>query len=301
MPISLSVYSAIGEISWHWFSENVRFQQWEHPLPQVPLINYIFGCFVWFFFFFFFFGSRKPPCDAFLFSWVLFSFLNSEFPFSPSKSSISLNGLPILPFHFAFQLLDCLEAKETGYIHAKLGLTLFPGFKVSPEPTAFWLFSAHSATGLTPYLHSAFSAPSRRTVVLEKTLESPLDFKEIKWINPKGNQVLNIHRKDWCWSWNSNTLATSCEELTHCKKKNPDAGENWGQEEKGTMEDEMVGWYHRLNGHEFEQAPGGGDRHGSVACCSPWGRKESGMIWTDWRGKRLQENSFIEVGAKEIL
>ena len=89
-----------------------------------------------FFFFFFFFCSRKPPCDAFLFSWVLFSFLNSGFPFSPSKSSISLNGLPILPFHFAFQLLDYLEAKETGYIHAKLGLTLFPGFKISPEPTA---------------------------------------------------------------------------------------------------------------------------------------------------------------------
>ena len=55
------------------------------------------------------------------------------------------------------------------------------------------------------------------TVVLKKTLESPLDGKEIQPVNPKGNQVLNIHWKDWCWSWNSNTLATSCEELTYLK------------------------------------------------------------------------------------
>ena len=53
------------------------------------------------------------------------------------------------------------------------------------------------------------------TVVLEKTLESPLDCKEIKLVNPKGNQ--NIHWREWCWSWNSNTLATWCEELTHWK------------------------------------------------------------------------------------
>ena len=89
------------------------------------------------------------------------------------------------------------------------------------------------------------------SVVLEKTLESPLDCKEIQPIHPKGNQsVLNIHWKDWCWSWSSNTLATWCEELPHLK--DPDAGKDWGQEEKGTTEDEMVGWHHRLNGHEFE-------------------------------------------------
>ena len=58
-------------------------------------------------------------------------------------------------------------------------------------------------------------------------------------------------------------------------EKNPDAGKDWRQEEKGTTEDEMVGWHHRLNGHEFEQAPGVGDGQGSLACCSPWGRKES--------------------------
>ena len=56
--------------------------------------------------------------------------------------------------------------------------------------------------------------------------------------------------KEWCWSWNSSTLATSCEELTHWK--NSDAGRDWGQEEKGTTEDEMAGWHHQLDGHEFE-------------------------------------------------
>ena len=56
--------------------------------------------------------------------------------------------------------------------------------------------------------------------------------------------------EDWCWNWNSNTLATSCKELTHWK--DPDAGRDWGQEEKGTTEDKMDGWFHRLNGHEFE-------------------------------------------------
>ena len=75
------------------------------------------------------------------------------------------------------------------------------------------------------------------TVVLEKTLESPLDSKEIQPVHPKG-------------SWNSNTLATWCKNWL--LGKDPDAGKDWGQEEKGTTEDEMVGWHHRLNGHEFE-------------------------------------------------
>ena len=56
--------------------------------------------------------------------------------------------------------------------------------------------------------------------------------------------------------------------------KDPDPGKDWKQEEKGTTEDEMVGWYHRLDGHEFEQALGVSDGQGSLVCCSPWGRKE---------------------------
>ena len=67
--------------------------------------------------------------------------------------------------------------------------------------------------------------------------------------------TLNIHWKDWCWSWNSNTLATWCEELT--LGKDPDTGKDLGQEEKGATEDEMVWWDHQFNGREFEQTQGG--------------------------------------------
>ena len=65
--------------------------------------------------------------------------------------------------------------------------------------------------------------------------------------------------------------------------KDPDARKDWGQEEKGTTEDEMVGWYHQLNGHEFEQVPGIGDGQGSRVCCSPWGRKVriEQLNWTE--------------------
>ena len=69
--------------------------------------------------------------------------------------------------------------------------------------------------------------------------------------------------------------------------KDPVAGKDWRQKEKGTTEDEMVGWHHRLDGHEFEQAPGVGDGQGGLACCSPWGRKQwdttERLNWTEWR------------------
>ena len=69
--------------------------------------------------------------------------------------------------------------------------------------------------------------------------------------------------------------------------KDPDAGKDWGQEEKGVTEDEMVGWHHRLSGHKFEQTLGDSEGQGSLACCSPWGRRESGM--TEWlKSKFLQ-------------
>ena len=70
-------------------------------------------------------------------------------------------------------------------------------------------------------------------------------------------------------------------------EKDPDAGKDWRQEEKGTTEDEMVAWHHRLNGHEFEQAPGDGEGQGSLECWSPWGRKESDMT------ERLNNNNKV--------
>ena len=116
-------------------------------------------------------------------------------------------------------------------------------------------------------------------VVFEKTLESPLDYKDILPVHPKGNQSwLFIGRTD---AEAPNTLATSCEELT--PGKDTDTGKDWRQEKKGMTEDEMVGWHHQLDGREFEQALGVGDGQGSLACCSPWGHKELDTTeWLNW-------------------
>ena len=114
-----------------------------------------------------------------------------------------------------------------------------------------------------------------RKIVLEKTLESPLHCEEIKPVNPKWNQPwIFIGRTDAeaevpiLWSPDAKNWLTG---------KDPDAGKDWGQEEKGTIEEEMVGWHHWLDGHEFEQALGIGDGQETLACWSPWGRKESDM------------------------
>ena len=115
---------------------------------------------------------------------------------------------------------------------------------------------------------------SFQSVVLEKTLGSPLDSKEIKPVHPKGNQ-------SWIFTgrfdaeaeapiivhlmWTADSLAKT------------DAGWSWGQEEKGMTEDEMVGWHHWLDSHESEQILGDSEGQGSLVCCSPWGHKESDM------------------------
>ena len=123
-------------------------------------------------------------------------------------------------------------------------------------------------------------------VVLEKTLESPLNCTESQPVHPKGNQswifigrtdaegempilwppdVKNWHlKRPWCW-------------------------ERLKAGREGETEDEMVGCHHQLNGHDFEQTLGVGNRQGGLVCCSPWGCKESEMTewlnWTDWKGK----------------
>ena len=121
------------------------------------------------------------------------------------------------------------------------------------------------------------------TVVLEKTLESPLDCKEIQPVHPKGN---------CSWIFIGSTYAEAETPILWPPDannwliwKDPDAWKDWRQEEKGTTEDEMVEWHHWVNGHEFEKALGVGDGQGSLACCSPWGCKESDMTeqlnWTE--------------------
>ena len=121
------------------------------------------------------------------------------------------------------------------------------------------------------------------TMVMEKNLESPMDCKEIQPVHPKGDQ-------SWVF-----IRGTDAEAETPVLRppdgknwligKDPHAGKDWRWVEKGTTEDEMVGWHHRLNGHEFEPTPGVGDGQGGLACCDSWGRKESDtterLNWTE--------------------
>ena len=107
------------------------------------------------------------------------------------------------------------------------------------------------------------------TVVLKKTLESPLDCKEIQPVHLKGAQSwVFIGRTD---AEAETPILWPPDGKNWRIRKDPDAGKDWRQEEKGTTEVEMVGWHHRLNGHEFEQAPEVGDGQGGLVCCSPWG------------------------------
>ena len=116
------------------------------------------------------------------------------------------------------------------------------------------------------------------TGVLEKTLESPLDCKEIQPVHPKGNQSwIFIGRTD---AEAEGPMLWPPDLKNWLSGKAPAAGKDWGQEEKGMTEDEMVGWHHQLNGHEFEQTLGDREGQGSLACYSPWGCKESQL--TNW-------------------
>ena len=135
--------------------------------------------------------------------------------------------------------------------------------------------------GLYTLLKTAWASRDDKTwrlgmgqaVVLEKTLESPLDCKEVQPVHPKGDQS---------WVFIGRTDAEAEAPILwppHAKSwltgKDPDAGKDWGQEEKGVTEDEMVGRHHQLNGHEFEQTPGDRVGQGGLACCSSWCLKES--------------------------
>ena len=121
------------------------------------------------------------------------------------------------------------------------------------------------------------------TVVMEKTLESPLDCKEIQPIHSKGDQ-------SWMFIGKTDAEAETPilwppYEKSWLIRKDSDAGRVWGQEEKGMTEDEMAGWHHRLDGHEFGWNPGVGDGQGGLACCNSWGRKEldrtERLNWTE--------------------
>ena len=119
------------------------------------------------------------------------------------------------------------------------------------------------------------------TVVLKKPLESPLDCKEIQPVHPKGDQ-------SWVFFGRTDAEAeTPILWPPHARRwligKDPDAGRDWGQEEKGTTEDAMAGWHHGLDGCEFEWTPGAGDGQGGLVCGNSWGCKESDTTeWVNW-------------------
>ena len=121
------------------------------------------------------------------------------------------------------------------------------------------------------------------TVVLERILENPLNCKEIQSVHSKGNQ-------SWVFTGRTDVEAETPilwppDAKSWLTGKDTDAGKDWRQEEKGMTEDEMVGWHHRLDGNEFEQALGVGDGQGSPACCSQWGHKDldttEQLNWTE--------------------
>ena len=135
-------------------------------------------------------------------------------------------------------------------------------------------------------------APKNRcfwTVVLEKTLESPLDCKEIRPVHSEGDQPWDFFGR------NEAKAETPVLWPPHAKSwligKDSDAGSYWGQEEKRTTEDEMAGWYYWLDGREAEWTPGVGDGQGGLACCDSCGRKESDtteqLNWTEWLLKSM--------------
>ena len=106
-------------------------------------------------------------------------------------------------------------------------------------------------------------------------------------VNQTRKTTLNIHWKDWCWSWSSNTLTTWCEELPHWKRP-----WCWARLRAGGERDDR-GWDHQFNGHEFEQTPRNSEGQGSLACCSPWSHKESDT--TEW----LNNNDMLR--QKRVL
>ena len=129
------------------------------------------------------------------------------------------------------------------------------------------------------------------TVVLEKTLQSPLDCKDIKWINPKGDQPwIFIERTD---AEAETPVLWPADVKSWLTGKDPDAGQVWRQQKGMMIGNEMVGWHHGLNGHEFVQAPGDGEGQGSLVCCSPWSQKESDTteLLNSWRIWMSPENS----------
>jgi len=125
--------------------------------------------------------------------------------------------------------------------------------------------------------------------LFEKTLETPLDCKEIKPVNCKGNQPwIFIGRTDA----EAETILWPPDEKSWLIRKDPDAGKDWRQEERGKIKYKMVGWHHQLDGQKFEQILGDGEGQGSLACCSPWITKSRTWPMTEQQ-QNYMTDSFL--------
>ena len=138
------------------------------------------------------------------------------------------------------------------------------------------------------------------TVALEKTLESLLDCKEVQPVHHKGNQPWVFIGKTDAEAEAQAPILWPPDVKSWLIGKDCDAGKDWGQEEKGTTEDEIVGWHHPLNGHGFRWTPVVGDGQGGLACYGPWGHKESDtterLNWTEWlRGSQEEFLGYQQV------
>ena len=136
-------------------------------------------------------------------------------------------------------------------------------------------------------------------MVPEKTLESPLDYKEIKPVNPKGNQ-------SWIFIGKTGGEAEAPllwppDVKSQLIGKDPDAGKDWGQEEKGVAEHEMVRQDHWFNGHEFEQTPGDSGGQKSLACCSSWGRRVRHNLATEQQQSQKIESATADMKILSFL
>ena len=177
--------------------------------------------------------------------------------------------------------LDCILKKQRHYFFYKRPYSWTMGFSSSHV----WMWELDNKKAELQRI-DAFKLWCLR-ILLDR--ESPLDNKKIKPVNAKGN-----HSGIFTERTNAEAEVLILwppdvkRQLTGTKKKKPHAGKDWRQEEKGTTEDEMAGWYHRLNGHELEQTLGDGERQGSLECCSPWGCKESD------KAQQVNNNKFIE-------
>ena len=172
--------------------------------------------------------------------------------------------------HFLLQGIFPTQGSNPGLPHCRRHFTVWATREAHPP---LWMWELDHKEGWTPK-HWCFW-----TVVLEKTLECPLNCKEMKLVNPKENQSwIFIGRTD---AEAEAPILWASDAKCWLIRKDPDAGKDWGQEEKGTTEYEMVRWHHWLNGHESEGAPGvadgqgGGDGQGGLVSCCPWGHSQT--------------------------